>query len=82
MWNGDLHNPNDREDDCTAEVESDMDQQNNIEDLESPEQWDVTAAPNVPRLNWPIWKSKRHAEKVLVMVHSIEMRRNKGVKKK
>jgi hypothetical protein len=37
MWNGDLHNPIDREDDCTAEVESDMDQENNIENLESPE---------------------------------------------
>jgi hypothetical protein len=82
MLNGDLDNPNDREDNCTAAVESDMDLENNIEDLESPEQWDVTATPNVPGLIWPIWKSKRHAEKVLVMVHSIEMRRNKGVKQK
>ena len=31
-WNGDLDNPNDSEDDCTADVESDMEQDNTIED--------------------------------------------------
>jgi hypothetical protein len=29
-----------------------------------------------------MWKSKRHAEKVLVTVNSMETRRNKGVKEK
>jgi hypothetical protein len=81
-WNGDLDNPNDSEDDCAADVESDMEPDNTIEDPESPEQRDVSAAPNVPRLIRPTPKSKRHAEKVLVTVNAIETRRNKGVKKK
>jgi len=81
-WNGDLENPNDCEDDCAVDVESDMEQDNSIEDPESPEQRDVSAAPNVPGLIRPQRKSKRHAEKVLVTVNAIEMRRNKGVKKK
>jgi len=33
-WNGDLDNSNDSEDDCAADVESDMDQDNSIEDPE------------------------------------------------
>jgi hypothetical protein len=81
-WNGDLDNPNDSEDDCAAGVESDMDQENGIEDPESPEQQDEMTAPNVPGLIQPIRKSKRHAEKVLLTVNAMEMRRNNGVKKK
>ena len=81
-WNGDLDNPNDSEDDCAPNVESDMEQDNTIQDPESPEQRNVSAAPNVPGLIRPTQKSKRHAEKVLVTVNTIEMRRNKGVKKK
>jgi len=34
-WNGDLDNPNDSEDDCAADIQSDMDQDNSIEDRES-----------------------------------------------
>jgi len=80
-WNGDLDNPNDSEDDCVANVESNMDQHNSIEDPESPEQWDLTAEPNIPGLIQPTQKSKSHAEKVLVMVNAIKMRRNQGVRK-
>ena len=80
--NGDLDNPNDSEDDSTADVESDMDQENGIEDFDCPEQQDVSVTPNVPGLIWPTQKSKRHAEKLLVMVNAIETRRNKGVQKK
>jgi len=36
-WNGDLDNPNDSEDDCTADDESDIDPNNGIEDPECPE---------------------------------------------
>jgi hypothetical protein len=36
----------------------------------------------MPGLVWPTWKSKRQAEKVLVMVNAVEMRRNEGGKKK
>jgi len=81
-WIGDLDTPNDSEDDCAADGESDMDQDNSMEDPESPEQQDVSAAPNVPELIRPIRKSKRHGEKVLVTVNAMETRRNKGVKKK
>jgi hypothetical protein len=76
-WNGDLHNPNDSEADCAAEVESDMDQYNCIKHSQSPEQQDVSATPNFPGLIWPTWQSKRYDEKVLVMVNAIETRRNK-----
>ena len=81
-WNGDFDNPNDSEDDWGAHVESDIEQDNSIEDLASPDQQDVSAAPNVPRLIRPTRESKRQAEKVLMTVNAIETRRNKGVKKK
>jgi hypothetical protein len=81
-WNGDLDNPNDSEDDCVADVEYDMEHDNTIEDPESPEQRDVSAAAHVPGLIRPTYKSKRHAEKVLVTVNAIKTRRKKGVKNK
>jgi len=81
-WNGDLDNPNDSEDDCAADDESDIEHNNGIEDAECPEQQDVSAPPNVPGLVRPTRKSKRHAEKALVMVNAVETRRNKGGKKK
>jgi len=71
-WNENLENPNDSEDVCTADFESDMDQDNSFEDPESPEQRDVNAAPNVPGFIWPTPKSKRQAQNVLVMVNAIE----------
>jgi len=77
-----LDNPNGREDDCTADEESDIEHNNGIEDPECPEQQDVRAMPNVPRLVRPTQKSMRQAEMVLVTVNAIETRRNKGVKKK
>jgi hypothetical protein len=80
--NGDLDYPNNSEDDYTADIESDMDQDNSIEDPESPEQQNVSTMPNVSGLIRPIGKSKRHAEKVLVTVNTMETRRNKEVKKK
>jgi len=81
-WNGDLDNPNDSEDDCAGDVESDIEQDNSVEDPECPEQQDVSATPNVPGLIRPTRKSKRQAEKVLMTVSAIETRRNKGVKTK
>jgi hypothetical protein len=56
--NGDLDNPNDSDDDCVADVESDMEQDNSIEHLESPQQRDVSAMPNIRGLIRPIRKSK------------------------
>jgi len=77
-----LDNPNDSEDDCAADDESDIGPNNGTEDPECPEQQDVSAAPNVPGLVWPTRNSKRQAEKVLVTVNAVETRRNKGGKKK
>jgi len=45
--NGDVDNPNVGEDDCTAEVESDIEQDNCIVEPECPVQRYVSAAPNV-----------------------------------
>jgi len=81
-WNGDLDNPNDSEDDCAAENESDIGPNNGIEDPECPEQQDVSAAPNVAGLVRLTQKSNRQAEKMLVTVNAVETRRNKGGKKK
>jgi hypothetical protein len=58
-----------------------MEQDNSIDDPDSPEQRDVSAVPNVPRLIRPTRKSNRHAEMVLVMVNAIVTRMTKGVKK-
>ena len=80
-WNRDLDNPNDSEDDCAAEVKSDIEQGNGIKDRVCPEQQDVSAAPYVPGLIRPTQNSKRQAEQLLVTVNAIETRRNKGVKK-
>jgi len=80
-WNGDLDKRNDSVDDCAAEIESDSEWDNTIEDLECPEQRVVCAAPNVPGLIWCKRKSNRQAGKLLMTVNAIETRRNKGVKK-
>jgi hypothetical protein len=72
--------PSDTKEDCTAEVESDIEQGNGIEDLECPLQGDVSPTPNVPGLIRPTRKAKRQTEKVFVIVNPIEMRRNKRVK--
>jgi hypothetical protein len=77
-----LDNPNDSEEDCDADDDSDIEHNNCIDDLEYPEQQDLCAAPNVPRLVRPTQKSKRQAETVFVTVNAVEMRRNKGRKKK
>ena len=61
------------------DIESDIEQDNSIEDQECPEQRDVSAAPNVQGLIRPTQKSKRQVEKVLMKVNAIETRRNKGM---
>jgi hypothetical protein len=81
-WNWNLDNPNDSEDDCAADVQSEMEQDSSRKDSESPEQRDESFTPNISVLIQPTWKSKRQAEKVLVTVNAMETRRNKGMKKK
>jgi hypothetical protein len=51
---------------------------NSSEDSETPEQENVNAALNVPRLSRPIRWPKRKAEKVYMMVHIIETSRKQG----
>jgi hypothetical protein len=75
-----LDNPNDSEDDCAADDESDIEQYTGIEDSKCPEQQEVSTAPNVPRLVWPTRKSNSQIETVLVTVNAVETRRNKGGK--
>jgi len=77
-----LDNPNDSEEDCAADDDSDIDHYNCIEDREYPEQQDVSVAANVRGLVRPTRKSKSQAQKVLVTVNAVETRRNKGGKKK
>ena len=77
-WNGDSDNPNEREDDCEADNESDVEQDNCFEDPECPEQWNVCAASNMPRLIQPSGRSKKKTEKGLVTVNATETRRIRG----
>jgi len=42
----------------------------------------VSAVQNIPRLIWPTGRLKKRAEKVLMKVGTMEMRRNKEIKKK
>jgi len=65
-----------------AEVESDIERGNGIEDPECSELQDLRAKPNVPGLIRPTQMSKRLAETVLVIVHAITTMRKKGVTKK
>jgi len=67
-WNGDLDKPNDSEDNWEADNESDMELDYGSEDSETPEQRNVTAAPNVPGLTQPIRRSKKKVDKALLTV--------------
>jgi len=80
-WNGELDNPNDSEDDCAVDNESNIDHNRVIKDPEWPEQHDVSAAPIVPGLFRPTQKSQRQAAKTLVIVYAVETMRSHGVKK-
>jgi hypothetical protein len=79
-WNGDLDNPNESEEDCTAADESDIEHNNGIDDPGCPEHQDVSAAPNVPGLVRLTPKTKRQAETVFVTVNAVATRRNTGGK--
>jgi len=79
-WNGNLDIPNHRDDDWEADIEFDIVPDNCSEDPESREQQDVCDTTNVAALILPTQRSRRHAEKVLMVVIAIETRRNKGFK--
>jgi len=73
--------PDDSKDVCTADSESEIARDHGIKNLESPEQQDVSATPKVRRLILPTWESQSQAEKVLEIVHTMETRKNNGIKK-
>ena len=75
-WNGNLDNPDDREEDCAADDDCNIEHNTCIENPEYPEQQDVSYAPNVPGLVRPTRKSKRQAEKVLITVNAAETQSN------
>jgi len=81
-WDGDLDNPMNTEDDWEANTESDIELDKGNNDPETPELQDVNARPIVPGLIQPTQRSKKTAETVLMMVSTMEMRRNMGNKKK
>jgi len=81
-WNGDLDNPNNCEDDCKADNESDTELDKGSEVSDTLQVRNVSAAPNVPGLIRPIPQSKKKVEKASVTVNIMETRRNKGIKKK
>jgi len=68
--------------DWKADNKSDIELDNGIEALESPEHQDVSIASNVPRLIRPTRTSMEQAEKGLMTVTAVETRRNKGNKRK
>jgi hypothetical protein len=77
-----LDNPTDSEEVCAVDDDSDIEYNHCIEDPECPEQQDVSTAPNVSRLVQPTRKSKKQAEKILLLVNAVETWTNKGGKKK
>lgn len=81
-WNWVLDNPHDSKDDWKADNECDIELDISIENSETPQQQDVSAIPNVSELIWPTQRSKTMAEKVLMMVSTMETRSNKAIKNK
>jgi len=80
-WNGNLDNPNEREDECEADDESYMEPCCGIEASKTTDHCVVSAAPNVTGLIQPTLKSMKQGNKGLVTVSTMETRRNKGNKK-
>jgi hypothetical protein len=72
-WNGDLDNPKSSEDNWKADNEPDMGLDNGSDNSETPELWNVSAAPNVPEMIEPIQRSKKNVEKTLLTVNIMEM---------
>jgi hypothetical protein len=80
--NGDLDNPNVSEDDWEADKVSDMELDNGREDSKTPAQRNGSTTPNVPRLIWPIRRTKKRVEKAFMTVNIMETRKNMVSKKK
>ena len=70
------------EDDWDAVNESDLEQDNVIDDPETPAEWEVSAAPILSGLIRTSPRSQKKAEKWTVTVGGMETRWNTGNKKK
>jgi hypothetical protein len=77
-----MDNPNDSEEDCAVDDDSDIEHNNCIQDPECPEQKDMRAASNVLGLVRLTRNSKKQAENVSMFVNAVETQRNKGGKQK
>jgi len=81
-WNGDSDTPNNGEQDCEADDESNIEPGKGSKSSGSPDHWVLSAARNVLRLIWPTWRSMNNAATGFITVCAMETRRNKGNKKK
>jgi len=81
-WHGKLDNPNQSEDDCEGNDQSDVELGNVIEASERAAHRVVSAAPNVPELIRPTLRSMKQAKNGLITVSAMQTRRNNGNKKK
>jgi len=76
-----MDNSYDTEDDGEPETESDTELDNGVDDSQTPELQDARATQTVPRLIRPTGQSINHDETALMIVSSMETRRNMGNKK-
>jgi len=60
---GDLHNPNDSEDNWKADNESNIDLANSIDDTVTLGQRNVIELPDIPKSIWPIRRLQKQAER-------------------
>jgi len=80
--NRNFHNPNDSKDDYETDFEFDREPDHGIENPESPEQRNVSTAPNVPVWIWSSQQLRRQTEMVFMTVNEMEMKKNMRMKKK
>jgi hypothetical protein len=79
--NSNLDKPNNTADNSKEDNECNVELDNKIEHPETPQQWNMGAALYVPRLIWPIRRSKDNAEMVFISVYIMDTRGNKGKQK-
>jgi len=77
-----LDNPDGSEDDWEVDDNSDLELDNGIDALESPEHRVVSAAPNIPGLIQPTGRSMNQVQKWLMTVTAMKTMWNMGNKKK
>lgn len=77
-----MDNLHDSEDNCEADIEYDIEQDNCIKDPEIPEQLHLSATPNVPEVILLTRKLEKEGKMALVMFNAIKTRRNERIKKR